>query len=130
MPAQRASRAAAARRAAAGFGGGGCARARVLGQRAVSASGSGRFEHAQAAAQPSAPEVVLHHADVAAEDRAWFGAVPVTTPRRTLSDCAKEGLSPEVLGQAARQALRRGLVARSELAEVERALEPFGGIGT
>ena len=76
------------------------------------------------------PEVVLHHADVAAEDRAWFGAVPVTTPRRTLSDCAKEGVSPEVLGQAARQALRRGLVARSELAEVERALEPFGGIGT
>lgn len=76
------------------------------------------------------PEVVLHHTDVADEDRAWFGAVPVTTPRRTLSDCAKEGLSPEVLGQAARQALRRGLVARSELAEVERALEPFGGIGT
>jgi hypothetical protein len=72
---------------------------------------------------------VLHHADVAAEDRAWFGAVPVTTPRRTLSDCAQEGLSPEVLGQAARQALRRGLVARSELAEVERALEPFGGVG-
>jgi predicted transcriptional regulator of viral defense system len=76
------------------------------------------------------PDVVLHHADVAAEDRAWFGAVPVTTTRRTLSDCAKEGLSPEVLGQAARQALRRGLVARSELTEVERALEPFGGIGT
>ncbi len=75
------------------------------------------------------PDVVLHHADVAAEDRAWFGAVPVTTPRRTLSDCAKQGLSPEVLGQAARQALRRGLVAHSELAEVERALEPFGGIG-
>lgn len=76
------------------------------------------------------PGVVLHHADVATEDRTWFGAVPVTTPRRTLSDCAKEGLSPEVLGQATREALRRGLVARSELAEVERALQPFGGIGT
>jgi predicted transcriptional regulator of viral defense system len=75
------------------------------------------------------PNVVLHHADVAAEDRAWFGAVPVTTPRRTLSDCAKEGLSPEVIGQAARQALRRGLVAQSELGDVDRALAPFGGLG-
>jgi hypothetical protein len=55
--------------------------------------------------------------------------VPVATPRPTLSDCAKENLSPEVLRQAARQALRRGLVTRRELAEVERALEPFGGVG-
>lgn len=76
------------------------------------------------------PDVVLHYADVAPEDRAWFGAVPVTTPRRTLSDCAKEGLSPEVLGQAARQALRRGLVAKRDLGDVDRALEPFGGIRT
>jgi len=75
------------------------------------------------------PDVVLHHADVAAADRAWFGAVPVTTPRRTLTDCATAGLSPELLRQASRQALRRGLVARRELAEVERALKPFGGIG-
>jgi predicted transcriptional regulator of viral defense system len=74
-------------------------------------------------------DVVLHHADVAAADRAWFGAVPVTTPRRTLTDCAIAGLTPELLRQASRQALRRGLVARSELAEVERALKPFGGIG-
>lgn len=74
--------------------------------------------------------VVLHHADVAPEDCAWCGAVPVTTPRRTLSDCANEGLTPELLRQAARQALRRGLVVRGELGDVDRALEPFGGIGT
>lgn len=74
------------------------------------------------------PGVVLHHADVVPEDRAWFGAVPITNPRRTLSDCANAGLSPELLRQAARQALRRGVVARDEVVDVERALAPFGGL--
>jgi predicted transcriptional regulator of viral defense system len=72
--------------------------------------------------------VVLHHSDVPAEDQSWFGAVPVTHPRRTLNDCATEGLSPELLRQAAQQALRRGLVTKAELGAVERALAPFGGV--
>jgi hypothetical protein len=74
------------------------------------------------------PDVVLHHADVAPEDRAWFSAVPITSPRRTLNDCAREGLSPEMLRQAAQQALHRGLVTKSELEDVEAALKPFGGL--
>jgi predicted transcriptional regulator of viral defense system len=73
-------------------------------------------------------DVVLHHADVPPEDRTWFGAVPTTNPRRTLNDCAREGLSPELLRRAAQQALRRGLVTKIELVEVEKALEPFGGV--
>lgn len=73
-------------------------------------------------------DVALHHADVPPEDRAWFGAVPTTNPRRTLNDCARGGLSPELLRQAARQALRRGLVTKAELAEVDEALRPFGGL--
>ncbi len=72
--------------------------------------------------------VVLHHADVAAEDRAWFGAVPITGPRRALNDCARAGLPPDLLRQAARQALRRGLVTEDELGDVVKALAPFGGI--
>jgi predicted transcriptional regulator of viral defense system len=72
--------------------------------------------------------VVLHHADVRPEDRAWFGAVPTTNPRRTLNDCAREGFSPELLRQAAQQALRRGLVTTPELGDVEAALRPFGGL--
>lgn len=72
--------------------------------------------------------VVLHHADVPPEDRTWFGAVPTTGARRSLSDCAHEGLSPELLRQAAQQALRRGLVTKAELGDVEEALEPFGGL--
>ena len=73
-------------------------------------------------------EVVLHHADVPKAERAWFGAVPTTGALRTLNDCAHEALSPELLRQAAQQALRRGLVRKNELREVEKALKPFGGI--
>jgi len=74
------------------------------------------------------PDVVLHHADVPPADRSWVGSVPITNPRRSLNDCANDGLSPEHLQLAARQALRRGLVTRHELGDVEAALEPFGGL--
>jgi predicted transcriptional regulator of viral defense system len=73
-------------------------------------------------------DIVLHHADVPLADRSWFGAVPTTNPRRTLNDCAREGLTPELLRQAAQQALRRGLVVIAELGGVEEALKPFGGL--
>jgi predicted transcriptional regulator of viral defense system len=73
-------------------------------------------------------DVVLHHAEIPSRDRTWFGAVPMTTPRRSLNDCARDGLSPELLRQAAGQALRRGLATKSELPDVEDALEPFGGL--
>lgn len=72
--------------------------------------------------------VVVHHADVPTDDRVWFGAAPTTSARRSLNDCARAGLSPELLRQGALQALRRGLVTRAELADVHKALEPFGGI--
>jgi predicted transcriptional regulator of viral defense system len=70
----------------------------------------------------------LHYADVPSEDRAWNGAVPVTSTPRTLNDCARAGLSPDVLRQATKQALTRGLVTKTELAEVEKTLKSFGGI--
>ena len=72
--------------------------------------------------------VVLHHADVSPGKRSWFGPVPATSAGRTLSDCAQSGLSPEQLRRATQQALRRGLVTRSDLAEVDAALAPFGGL--
>ena len=71
---------------------------------------------------------VLHYADVPEAERAWVGAVPTTSVRLTLNDCALAGLSPDLLRQAAQQALDRGLVTQSELKEVEKALKPFGGI--
>jgi predicted transcriptional regulator of viral defense system len=72
--------------------------------------------------------IVLHHADIGPDERYWFGPVPATCVSLTLSDCAKSGLSPELLRQATQQALRRGLVTRSELSNVDTALAPFGGL--
>ena len=72
--------------------------------------------------------VVLHYGDVAESERRWFGPVPATAPLRTLEDCAAEHLPPELLRDAARDALDRGLVARDELAAVETALQAFGGL--
>jgi len=72
--------------------------------------------------------VVLHFADVPKKDRAWVGSVPVTSVQRTLIDCAEEKLSPDLLRQAAREALERGVVGRSDIKPVETALRPFGGI--
>jgi predicted transcriptional regulator of viral defense system len=76
------------------------------------------------------PDVLLHYADIPPEDRAWFGPVPTTSPRRTLNDCASAGLSPELLRQGAQQALRRGIVTQLEIQPVEEVLRPFGGLAT
>jgi hypothetical protein len=54
--------------------------------------------------------------------------VPATSPRRTLSDCAHEKLAPDLLRQAAHEALRRGLVATEDMTDVKRALRGFGGL--
>ena len=70
--------------------------------------------------------VVLHYASVPNRDRAWAGPVPITSLRRMLADCAKERISPELLREAAMQALRRGVVTRADVREVAAALEPSG----
>lgn len=72
--------------------------------------------------------LTLHFANVSERDRTWFGPVPVTSVRRTLNDCARDGLSPDLLRQAAKQALERGLVVRDELNDVATALDAFGGV--
>jgi len=72
--------------------------------------------------------VMVHHADVAKTERSWFGAVPVTSPSRTLADCSRDKISPGLLRQAARDALARGLVGKRELGEVRRALRGLGGL--
>ena len=72
--------------------------------------------------------VVLHYADVDAAERSWFGPVPATNPRRTLNDCAEALIGPELLRQAALDALHRGLVSQEQLSPVDDALEPYGGL--
>lgn len=72
--------------------------------------------------------LILHHASVPLDERTWVNAVPITSVRRTLTDCAVDGLAPDVLRQAARQAVRRGLVTKPDLTEVDKALKQFGGV--
>jgi predicted transcriptional regulator of viral defense system len=72
--------------------------------------------------------VVLHFGDLEERERVWVGPVPVTTPLRTLGDCAAAHLQPDLLRDAARSALARGLVSRGDLAAVEAALAAFGGL--
>lgn len=38
-------------------------------------------------------------------------------------------MAPDLLRQAAQQAIRRGLAAKAELGDVDEALRPFGGLG-
>jgi predicted transcriptional regulator of viral defense system len=66
--------------------------------------------------------VVLHYADVTKRDRAWVGSVPVTSPARTLADCAADYVSPDFLSSAVSQALARGMVSRPQATAVERAV--------
>jgi predicted transcriptional regulator of viral defense system len=73
-------------------------------------------------------DVQLHHASVPTSGRTWLATVPITTVTRTLEDCARDGLPPDLLRQAAQQALRRGLSTVDQLPEVLAALAPFGGL--
>jgi len=49
--------------------------------------------------------VVLHHADVAAEDRSWFGPVPATSASRTLRATLKNWRSA-ILNRSGRRPAR------------------------
>jgi predicted transcriptional regulator of viral defense system len=61
------------------------------------------------------PSVRLAYADIPKGERTWHGAVPLTTPLRTLADCAEAGTAPEFLAAARRQILRRGLAKAEDV---------------
>jgi len=58
--------------------------------------------------------ITLHFAVVTDQERAWVGALPVTTVRRTLGDCLSAHVSVELLAQASAQAAARGLIRADE----------------
>ena len=58
----------------------------------------------------------LHFADVADAQRARVGPVPVTTPIRTVRDCQSAHLPPDLVAQAVRDGLARGLFSRGDVA--------------
>ena len=60
-------------------------------------------------------DVAMYYGDVADSDRAWVGSLPVTTVRRTLSDCLHTSVAPELVAQASMQAAERGLITAAEI---------------
>ena len=57
-------------------------------------------------------DITLYFADVPEDERTWFGSVPVTHPRRTIEDCVKSHVSPEVIHKAIEDSVKRGLIDR------------------
>jgi len=57
----------------------------------------------------------LHFANLPKKSTSWIGAIPVTTPLRTILDCASANVSDELVRQAVQQAVRRGLFDREEI---------------
>ena len=74
--------------------------------------------------------LVLHFADVGDRDRSSFDAVPVTAPRRTLGDCIEAHVEPRLVGQAIRQARRRGLISATDEARLRDELMGAGEAAT
>jgi predicted transcriptional regulator of viral defense system len=64
--------------------------------------------------------VVLHYGDLPEAERAWIGSVRVTSPRRTLIDARRAHVSPEIVEQATRQAIARGLIGKRDAAGLAR----------
>ncbi|WP_437760048.1 DUF4365 domain-containing protein [Sorangium sp. So ce1389] len=60
-------------------------------------------------AVPLPAHVVLHRATLVESEIAWHDVVPVTTPLRTLRDCRAAGLDPDLMDQARREGIERGM---------------------
>jgi predicted transcriptional regulator of viral defense system len=58
--------------------------------------------------------VELHVASLETADVMWVGAVPVTHPLRTVVDCERAGVSPELVEVAVAQCLARGWFSRAQ----------------
>ncbi len=64
--------------------------------------------------------VELHYAELEEDEETWVGSIPVTSPRRTLGDSARESVPPELVRQVADQIAQRGLLSRAEVKRVLR----------
>lgn len=60
-------------------------------------------------------DAAIYYSDIPDRDRVWIGPVPVTSVRRTLSDCLHSSVAPELVAQASVQAAERGLITRDEV---------------
>ena len=70
--------------------------------------------------------VAIHHADVAADERAWSSAVPVTKPARTVNDCAQDHVAPDLVAQALKQGFERGIFRRDAVGQARAYVATYG----
>ncbi len=69
--------------------------------------------------------VKLHFTDLSDSDRTWVGVVQVTTPARTVNDCAQAGVSPMLIRQAIDEGIRRGLFTSAMVESASQYLHSF-----
>lgn len=69
--------------------------------------------------------VVLYFADLSERDRKWTGCIQVTSPERTILDCAAAHVAPELVAQAIEEGLERGLFARAAIEPAAKYLRSF-----
>ncbi len=55
-------------------------------------------------------KLLVYYDDVQAEDRTWFGGIPITSVSKTLKDCEQNNLDTDLLKQAQQEAKERGLL--------------------
>ena len=67
--------------------------------------------------------LVLHYEDLPDAAHDWFELVPVTTPKQVLAECIEARVSPELIGQAIRQARQRGLISSKDATRLTRQLK-------
>lgn len=61
--------------------------------------------------------VIPYYQIIPKQDLTWYGAIPVTTPVRTVIDCANAGVEPKIIKQAVQEGISRGLFSPDLLAE-------------
>ena len=69
--------------------------------------------------------VAVHFGELASTDRGWVGPVRATGVARTLVDCARADVAPEMVRDALSQAIERGMIRKGSLPEVAGYLSRF-----
>lgn len=64
---------------------------------------------------------VLHRAEIDPSEITWYSPVPLTRPLRTIRDCIEDHLSPDLVEQAIDDALRRGMISRTDAQDLRAA---------
>lgn len=67
--------------------------------------------------------LVLHYEDLPDASCDWFELVPVTTPMQFLTECIEARVSPELIGQAIRQARQLGLISSKDATHLSKQLK-------